>query len=103
MYKSLHKTKMESALLIQLLFFDKTNFYWFANRINCYFSDMLNIIDLDNMFQRVGLILARIEAKVDLLLEQKEFIEKDRKVLLVLAKSLDRFSNVIEVITGGVS
>jgi len=64
---------------------------------------MLNIIDLDNMFQRVGLILARIEAKVDLLLEQKEFIEKDRKVLLVLAKSLDRFSNVIEVITGGVS
>lgn len=61
------------------------------------------IVDLDNMFQRVGLILARIEAKVDLLIEQKEFLEKDRKVLLVLAKSLDRFSNVIEIITGGVS
>lgn len=61
------------------------------------------IIDLDNMFQRVELILARIEAKVDLLLEQKEFLEKDRKVLVVFAKSLDRFSNVIESITGGVS
>jgi len=55
------------------------------------------------MFQRVRLILARIEAKVDLLIEQKEFLEKDRKVLLVLAKSLDRFSNVIEIIIGGVS
>lgn len=50
------------------------------------------------MFRRVGNVLARITAKIDLLLEQNELSEKDRRVLLKLAKSLDRFSDAIEMI-----
>lgn len=61
------------------------------------------MLNLDNMFQRVGNILVRIKAKTDLLLEQKEFSEVDRKVLLKLAKSLDRFSDAILMIKGGAS
>lgn len=61
------------------------------------------MLNLDNMFQRVGNILARIKAKTDLLLEQKEFSEVDREVLLKLAKSLDRFSDAILMIKGGAS
>lgn len=55
------------------------------------------------MFQSIHKILVRIRAKVDLLLEQGELLDKDRKVLLVLAKSLDRFSDAIDMITGGAS
>jgi len=61
------------------------------------------MLNLDNMFQRVDNVLARIRAKTDLLLEQKEFSEVDRKVLLKLAKSLDRFSDAILIIKGGAS
>lgn len=55
------------------------------------------------MFQRVDKILARINAKINLLLEQKDVSEVDRKILLKLAKSLDRFSDAIQIITGGAS
>ncbi|MBW6489098.1 hypothetical protein [Sulfurimonas sp.] len=55
------------------------------------------------MFQRVDKILARISAKIDLFLEGHEVSEVDRKILLKLAKSLDRFSDAILTITGGAS
>jgi len=58
---------------------------------------MLNIIDLDNMFHNIVIILARIEAKIELMQEQEKLLDKDRETLIMLAKSLDSFLDAIEI------